>query len=58
MTAVRKRVEIGFDAVFMALRHATESRRFARAARDPGITAELALLDAEFRMADRETWPE
>jgi hypothetical protein len=51
-------VEWALTDFFMAVRHAEEARQFADAATDPEIVAELALLEAEFATADRETWPE
>lgn len=51
-------VEMALADFFMAVRHEEEARRFAAAAVDPGVRAELDLLEAEFAPADRETWPE
>jgi hypothetical protein len=51
-------VEMALADFFMAIRHEEEARRFAEAAEDPEIKAELDLLEAEFASADRETWPE
>lgn len=51
-------VEMALADFFLAARHADDARQFAAAARDPEITRELASLEQEFRVADRETWPE
>jgi len=51
-------VEMALTDFFMALRHADEARVYREAANDPELAAELALLEAEFATADRETWPE
>ena len=51
-------VEMALTDFFMALRYADEARVFGEAANDPEVAAELALLEAEFAAADRETWPE
>jgi hypothetical protein len=42
----------------MTICYEEEARQFAEAATDPEIVAELALLEAEFATADRETWPD
>jgi hypothetical protein len=51
-------VEMALADFFMALRYREEARRFEEARDDPEIAAEVALLEQEFRGADRETWPE
>ena len=51
-------VEMALEDFFMAVRHADEAQQFAEAALDPELVAEAAQLEAEFRTADLETWPE
>jgi len=51
-------VEMALADFFMALRYREEARRFEEARHDPEIASELALLEQEFRSADREIWPE
>jgi hypothetical protein len=51
-------VEMALRDFLLTVQHAEEACLFAQAAVDPELTAESALLEAEFKTADRETWPE
>jgi hypothetical protein len=51
-------VEMALRDFFRALQDAEEARLWSAAASDPDLLAETALLEAEFKTADLETWPE
>jgi hypothetical protein len=51
-------VEMALRDFFRALQDSLEARLWSAAASDPDLLAETALLEAEFKTADRETWPE
>jgi predicted transcriptional regulator len=51
-------VEMALREFFRVRQDAEEAQLWSAAATDPDLMAEAALLEAEFRTADRETWPE
>jgi len=51
-------VEMALADFFRAQQDIEEARVWLAAAGDPGLSAEAALLEEEFRTADLETWPE
>lgn len=50
-------VERAIDDLARRIREAEEADAWARAAEDPLFTGEMRSLDAEFAVADAETWP-
>lgn len=51
-------VEMALEDFFRARRDAEEAQIWAAAARDPELAEEAAELEAEFRTAEGETWPD
>lgn len=51
-------IELAVDELERRLRDEREAAAWEEAASDPAFRAEVEELEAEFRTADRETWPD
>lgn len=51
-------VELAIDELERRLRDERESNAWAEAAKDPAFGAEVDELEAAYRSADREAWPD
>jgi hypothetical protein len=51
-------IELAVDELERRLRDERESASWEEAASDPSFRAEVGELEAAFRTADRETWPD
>ena len=51
-------IELAVDELERRLRDEREAAAWAEAASDPSFRAETEELEAAFRTADRETWPD